>query len=200
MRIKPIFLVDLDNCLVDYDAALTKALEKMAGPNEENPKIYMDHRQNRPEYIKERINTICSKKEWWANLPWLESGRSLFFLFREFDLRIMILTQGNRKNPEAWSGKMQWFINNIALEDVDITITRDKGLVYGKVLADDWPVYAENWLQHRPRGTVIMPVHNYNKDFQHPQVIKYDGSKKSLNIVSKKIEEIIKKHKDEICE
>ena len=86
----------------------------------------------------------------------------------------MILTQGPRRVPEAWSGKKEWIDANLG--DVDVTITRDKGLVYGKVLVDDYPKYAERWLEHRPRGLVIMPEHKYNKGYSHPNVVRYDGS------------------------
>ena len=32
------------------------------------------------------------------------------------------------------------------------------------------------WLSNRPRGLGIMPVNDYNKYFEHPQVIKWDGT------------------------
>tara|TARA_Y100000310_G_C20512920_1_gene729762 strand:+ start:436 stop:588 length:153 start_codon:yes stop_codon:yes gene_type:complete len=49
-----------------------------------------------------------------------------------------------------------------------MTITEDKGIVYGKVLVDDYPCYIKRWLENRPRGLVIMPAHSYNRDFEHP--------------------------------
>jgi hypothetical protein len=57
-----------------------------------------------------------------------------------------------------------------------VTITNDKGLVYGKVLVDDFPDYIISWLKHRPRGLIIMPAHDFNKDFKHPNVVRYDGT------------------------
>jgi hypothetical protein len=44
----------------------------------------------------------------------------------------MILTQGPRKNPASWAGKKKCIDRHLG-QDADITITRDKGLVYGKV-------------------------------------------------------------------
>ena len=55
-------------------------------------------------------------------------------------------------------------------------MTEDKGLVYGKVLFDDWPEYITSWLEYRPRGLVIMPNHPHNQGFKHPNVIRYIGS------------------------
>jgi hypothetical protein len=87
----------------------------------------------------------------------------------------MILTQGPKRNAFAWSGKKMWIDKELG-EAVDITITRDKGLVYGKVLVDDYPAYIERWLRWRPRGLAIMPANDANKAFSHPQVIRYDGT------------------------
>jgi hypothetical protein len=87
----------------------------------------------------------------------------------------MILTQGPKKFPDSWAGKKAWVGKNLG-EDADITITRDKGLVYGKILVDDFPGYAERWLSWRERGLVIMPANEENKNFHHPQVIRYDGT------------------------
>ncbi len=87
----------------------------------------------------------------------------------------MILTQGPSKNPPAWTGKKLWIDENLGPE-VDVTITRDKGLVYGKVLVDDFPPYIERWLAWRKNGLVIMPVNELNKDYKHSRVIRYDGT------------------------
>jgi hypothetical protein len=57
-----------------------------------------------------------------------------------------------------------------------VTITHDKGLVYGAVLVDDWPDYILKWLEHRPRGLVIMPAHDHNAGFTHHNVVRYDGT------------------------
>lgn len=88
--------------------------------------------------------------------------------------RVMILTQGPRRNTSAWSGKKRWIDENLG-EDTDITITRDKGLVYGKVLVDDYPPYIERWLAWRKNGLVIMPANASNGSYNHRQVIRYDG-------------------------
>jgi hypothetical protein len=75
--------------------------------------------------------------------------------------------------------------------DVDITITRDKGLVYGLVLVDDWPKYILRWLKWRPRGLVIMPASTSNEKFKHPQVIRYDGSRESFDQVDTAMRKVL---------
>lgn len=86
----------------------------------------------------------------------------------------MILTQGSRDNPSSWSRKKKWIDKHLG-QDIDTTITRDKGLVYGKILVDDYPDYIERWIEWRKRGLVIMPANEFNKSYSHKQVIRYDG-------------------------
>jgi hypothetical protein len=93
---------------------------------------------------------------------------------QELGYYLSILTQGPKANPVAWSHKVKWCFKHVP--NIDITITRNKGLVYGKVLMDDYPEYIQQWLEHRPRGLVIMPAQKWNVDFTHPNVIRYDGS------------------------
>lgn len=165
-------LFDMDGTLCDYDQGLFIELEKLRSPSEkpfEGPV-----RDNAPKYIKIRADLIKKDEEWWANLKKYKLGWDVLELAKEIGFRIMILTQGPRKNTSSWSGKKKWLDKNLGT-DVDITITRDKGLVYGKILVDDFPEYAERWLKWRPRGLVIMPANEENKNYSHPNVIIYDG-------------------------
>jgi hypothetical protein len=41
--------------------------------------------------------------------------------------------------------------DKIALIDMD-------GTLFDRVLVDDWPPYIEDWLKHRSRGLVMMPL------------------------------------------
>ena len=171
-QIENIALFDMDGTLCDYELALKKSLEELSSPKE--PQIVFPIKDNAPEYLRNRTNLIRKSEEWWTDLPKLQLGWDILEIAKELDYRIMILTQGPRKNPAAWSGKKRWMDKN--LPDTDITITRDKGLVYGKILVDDFPDYIERWLQWRKRGLVIMPANNSNQSYKHPQVIRYDGA------------------------
>lgn len=168
-----IALFDMDGTLCDYDKPLSERLERLKSPHE--PICKMPLRDNAPDYIKERADLIRASEKWWEELPKFKLGWDILGVARELGYRIVILTQGPRKNPASWSGKKRWIDKNLGT-DVDITITRDKGLVYGKVLVDDFPGYIERWLKWRKRGLVIMPASEENKDFHHPQVVRYDGS------------------------
>ena len=169
---KAVALVDMDGTLADYDQAMTRDLEKLRSPQEEPYVTGLNKRH--PKHIWERMSLIKSRGEWWENLPKLKMGFDILKILKQLDYYISILTQGPKDNPVAWSHKVAWCKKNVP--KLDITITRRKGLVYGKVLVDDYPPYITQWLQHRPRGLVIMPGHEWNKDFSHVRVIRYDGT------------------------
>ncbi len=92
------------------------------------------------------------------------------------DYSISVLSKGPKTNHTSWSEKLQWSNKHLAKYIDGVTICHDKSLIYGAVLVDDFPAYIKPWLDHRPRGLVIMPAHNYNSDFVHPQVVRYDGT------------------------
>lgn len=180
-----IALFDLDGTLCDYEKKLIESLEVLRSP-EEQPCLEVP-KDNAPKYLRERANLIRSSVEWWANLPKFDLGFDILYAAMSLNFRIMILTQGPKRNPNAWAGKKIWIDNNLG-PDIDITITRDKGLVYGKILVDDWPEYILRWLEWRPRGLVIMPASQQNKNFTHNQVIRYDGE--NFNEIFGKMREV----------
>ena len=167
-----IALFDMDGTLCDFDKALFESLEKLRNPSEE--KVYSLHSKMFPNYVKARADLIKQQESWWENMPKFKLGWDVLEIAKKQGYKLMILTQGPKDNPSAWSGKMKWLAKN--LPGIDVTMTRDKGLVYGKILVDDFPEYIKRWLKNRPRGLVIMPTNEENKDFKHPNVIRYDGS------------------------
>ena len=180
-----IALYDMDGTLCDYDAVLKKSMEELRYPGE--PPYAGVPRDKAPPYLRARSDLIRSKTNWWADLPRFQLGFDIWELTLSMGYRHMILTQGPKRNPKAWMGKKIWIDKNLGT-DVDITITRDKGLVYGKILVDDWPEYVLKWLEWRPRGLVIMPAQEHNVGFSHPQVIRYDGT--NLEIVKNAIQQL----------
>ena len=167
-----IALFDLDGTLCDYEKSLVDKMNSIRSPDEDVLVNWL--RDDVPQYMRARANLIRASEDWWANLKPLALGFDILKMAEEIGFRIMILTAGPKRNPAAWSGKKKWIDKNLG-EDVDVTMTRDKGLVYGRVLVDDYPDYVERWLEWRPRGLVIMPAGHLNKGFEHPQVIRYDG-------------------------
>ena len=172
-RIEDVALFDMDGTLCDYEKSLLEKLEEFRSPNE--PIWSSPVKDDAPEYIKRRADMIRHSEEWWTNLPKLQLGWDVLGIAKELGYKIMILTQGPKANPFSWSGKKMWIDKHLG-QDVDLTITRDKGLVYGRVLVDDFPKYIERWLTWRTRGVVIMPANDSNLNFSHSQVTRYNGS------------------------
>lgn len=167
-----IALFDMDGTLFDYNLGLKAELNKIRSPSESEVKFNFN---NNPEYLRNRIDLITSSESWWENLPKFQLGWDVLAIVKELGYRIHILTQGPKKNPAAWSGKKKCIDKHFG-EDFDLTLTRNKGLVYGKVLVDDYPEYIDKWLEWRKRGLVIMPANDFNKNYSNPQVIRYDGN------------------------
>lgn len=172
METENICLFDMDGTLCHYDQAMLDCLESLRSPSE--PPSVMP-RDDAPAYIRRRADLIRSSEKWWAGLPKFQLGFDVWDMAGDLGYRRMILTQGPKRNPASWSGKKMWIDANLGT-DVDITITRDKGLVYGRVLVDDYPEYVTRWLKWRPRGVVIMPASPDNVGYTHAQVIRYDGA------------------------
>lgn len=174
-------LFDLDGTLCDHTGALLRDLEKIQSPTDPPISRYND---NEPDYIKARKKLIRSQRDWWANLETMKLGFDLYYLARSIGFRINVLTKGPWTSDYAWSEKVIWCRKHL-YHDVKITITEDKSLVYGRVLVDDYTEYVKGWLKWRPRGLVVMPLNEQNKNFKHPQVIHYDGT--NLNEVLEKM-------------
>jgi 5'-nucleotidase len=163
-------LFDLDGTLADFDGAMTRGMRALAGPDE--PIWTSANEQNEPSYLTARRRLVKQIPGFWSGLPQIQDGFTVLDMARELDFRIMVLSRGPRTNAVAWGEKLEWCRINLP-EEVQVTLTEDKGLVYGRVLVDDWPAYILRWLEWRKRGLVIMPNRDWNQGFSHPQVVRY---------------------------
>ena len=175
MKEKPIALIDMDGTVADYDGQLARDMNLIASPGEKPFESLGWKRDEFPAYIQERMRLIKAQDMWWEKIPVLPSGMHIVRILETMGFNLHVLTQGPKRNANAWSQKTKWVLKNLPME-TPITITRDKGLVYGKILVDDWPEYVERWLRWRPRGKVIMVAHPWNEDFKHPNAIRYRGA------------------------
>ncbi|MHB8407747.1 MAG: 5' nucleotidase, NT5C type [Acidiferrobacterales bacterium] len=169
-RDQPIALLDMDGTLADFDGAMQRDMAKLAAPGEPTD----CWRDESIPYIKARQDMIKRQPGWWLKLDRHPAGFEIMYMLRDLGFQLMILTRDPHKNAEAWREKFEWI--RLHLQETLITMTEDKGLVYGKILVDDWPPYIEAWLRHRPRGMVVMPAHPWNEQFHHPQVLRYTAS------------------------
>lgn len=171
MKHDKIALFDLEGTLADYDVRLLQDLHRLTSEYEPPPMLYSDI-----PYLEARRHVITSQMGWWLNLEKFQLGWDVLEVAKETGYSIAILTKGQSAKHAVWAEKLEWCNRHLADYVHDVTITHDKGLVYGAVLVDDWPKYIREWLEHIPGGLVIMPAHDYNAEFVHPNVVRYDGT------------------------
>jgi 5'(3')-deoxyribonucleotidase len=170
MKAEPIAQIDLDGTLADYDGAMRRDMRLLQSPGEP---IWQRSMQDDPEYIKERINLIRRQPGWWERLDRYPPGFEILSELRALKFKCCVLTKGPMTASASWTEKVRWC--QMHVPDLTITVTQDKGMVYGKVLVDDWPDYVTRWLEWRPRGLVVMPAHPWNESFRHANVLRYEG-------------------------
>jgi 5'-nucleotidase len=177
---EPIVLFDLDGTLADFDKAMSSSMSLLAATGEEpweadrygedDEPSYIETRRHliEPSYIEARRHLIKRLDGFWFRLEPMRDGFEAMRIAITLGYKIMVCSRGPRNNP-----KLEWCRRYLPA-DAQVTLTEDKGLVYGKVLVDDWPPYIERWLTWRPRGVVIMPSRRWNATFAHPQVVRYE--------------------------
>jgi 5'-nucleotidase len=166
-----IALFDLDGTLADFDGAMRDRMRALSAPNE--PEWNPDSEDTEPDYIKARRCMIKNTPGFWAGLKPMADGFDLLGAAHRLGYSPVVLSRGPGQNPNAWKEKVEWSRQSIPFGH-GITLTEDKGLVYGRVLVDDWPPYIMAWLKYRPRGMVIMPNRRWNREFSHPQVFRFE--------------------------
>lgn len=164
-------LIDLDGTVANFNKSLEGSLNEMRGPGEA-PFTYADL-EEAPPHIEARMRAIKRVPGFWRNLEPIPLGMDVLSLIRAAGYQLNVLTKGPRRNNPAWAEKVDWAQEH--LPDAQVTISQDKGLVYGKVLFDDWPPYVERWLTWRKRGLVLMLAHPWNENFSHENVVKIRG-------------------------
>lgn len=169
---KPRALVDMDGTVCDFAGALARDEAALVSPDEAR-RVFTAEDEEKFPYVKARRRLIKAQTDWWLNLDELPRGMRIVKMLEELGFRITVLTRGPKPHPHAWAEKVKWAKRHIP--GCNVTVTDDeKGMVYGKVLVDDWPEYVESWLKRRPRGLVVLPDQPWNQGFKpHPQVIRH---------------------------
>jgi 5'-nucleotidase len=160
-------LIDMDDTLCEYSRQLEADSKELFG--NELAKLTEDARRHVGRLIR------C-QQGWYEKLQPIQLGFDIAEMLKTAGFKLMILTKGNTGILNAWNEKIVWCKKHIP--DALITITEDKGLMYGKILVDDYPGYIKRWLEWRPRGLVIMPDrygNHGNQGFEHENVIRIHG-------------------------
>lgn len=166
------WLVDLDGTLADYHKAMREGLSAVRGPDEEDFD-WAGFSREVPPHIEARMDLIKRQPGFWSGLARIEDGFSVLSLIIEAGFSPTVLTKGpkSKKTSRAWTEKVEWCHDN--LPDVPVNVvSKDKGGVYGRGLFDDYPAYIMAWLEHRPRGRVLMLDQPWNQEFFHPRVTR----------------------------
>ena len=164
-------LFDMDGSLFEFEGEMRRLLELMRAPQEPPiPENLWD--LDNLGYMKHRMRAIKSTPGFWLNLEPIQAGMKVLNAARDMGYLINILTKGPVKISIAWSEKVECCHRHIPAP-FDMHVTTNKGLTYGNMLYDDFPGYMLSWLKFRPRGLGIMPACINNRDFSHPQVVKY---------------------------
>jgi len=179
-------LVDMDGTVADFDGAMLHELERIASPSEP-PVLGLDGRYIDSPYIRARRKLIRSQPGFWRSLPTYPPGFEIIKELKSLGFKCHVLTKGPRQEPAGWAEKVEWC--RIHLPEMPVIITEDKSLMYGKTLVDDWPEYYLAWLEHRPRGLVIVPAHPWNDGESHPQTVRYDGT--NIDEVRRRLHQVI---------
>ena len=158
---KPLIaLFDMDGTLADYTKAINDALEPLKGPGEPD----CEDLWKAPGHIKKRMDLIKRKPGWWKALEPIEVGFKVLQIAQKLGFEIRVLTKGPVTKARAWMEKVEWCKKYLP-KDTQITITEDKGAVYGRVLVDDSVEFMTGWKKNRPRGLGLMPLYDYNEDY-----------------------------------
>lgn len=172
---EPIALFDMDGTLADFDASMRPRLAALRSPSEDPTAEAVEHEE--VPYMKERRRLIKSQPGFWRDLVPIPFGFQLLEEARAQRFLCQILTKAPRKIPAAAAEKIEWCVKYVP--DLPITQSEDKGLVYGKMLVDDWPEYIERWLTWRPRGLVIAVAQPWNVGIDTKfsnNVVRFDGT------------------------
>lgn len=165
-----IALVDMDGTIADYDTGMRVHMEDIRSPEETGPLLYHGAKEEMPEFYRNRVKLIRNQAGWWKNLLILPDGFQIVEMLKNLGYVIHVLTKGPKSSPNAFTEKVCWCSKH--MPGIPVTLTEDKGMVYGRVLVDDWPPYVESWLKSRPRGLNIMPDRPWNQGFEHPNMVR----------------------------
>lgn len=174
-------LVDMDGTLCDFRGALDRDVARVLNGRGDEVKVP-------PCVIQEIEWLIRGQAGWYYNLKPLPLGFEIVKMLQEIGFRIMILTKSSKQSKNAWSEKAAWIAEHLS-EDVEMTVTQDKGLYYGRVLIDDFPGHFLRWMDHRPRGIVVMPTQAWNKDTSRRPNLYPVSSREDLEKVRPVLEE-----------
>ena len=176
---KPVAYVDLDHTLVNWDDTVIEYLKSIESPSEKGKYDYSGDiwEIEKIPGIRNRLNLIMSKKNFWNELDPIESGMQLYMRLVDAGFEVCILTKATIKCSLVWEEKIEWIRHNLGDVEVNI-VSGTKGRHLGDLLVDDFVKNAEEWILNNPNGHVIVPIRKSNKNYKptHPNIHMWDDS------------------------
>tara|TARA_B100000287_G_scaffold314751_1_gene298295 strand:- start:750 stop:1244 length:495 start_codon:yes stop_codon:yes gene_type:complete len=110
----------------------------------------------------ERWQPIVAKKDFWANMPWLNDGKNLWRFIEKYNPHI--LSAASQEDPNCKMGKHRWIFRNLNIPSGRIhLVQRHEKQTYAKtggqpsILIDD---YVKNTREFSMRGGVGITFKN----------------------------------------
>ncbi len=178
-------LFDMDDTLCDTNGQRERDLRKFLSDESEIVTDYLSPKC--PLHVKKLLREVISQPHWWENLPKMKDGFQLYDLMKSEGITIEILTKMPETYPLALWEKLVWCKKNTPEVD-NINLTLKKRRYPGDILIDDWPSYVTAWLDYNKNGRAILPLREWNKDYQNPRAIHYTG--KNIDQVKNLIAEL----------
>lgn len=176
---KKIALVDMDGCIADWNTPAVEQLKELESPDEVGLYDYNNVHlmQEKYPHFSNRVNLIMERKGFWLNLEPIQAGIRLYRILSEY-FDTYILTKAPAKSSLAWGEKVEWLHRHIDPKiDKIITVSKDKGMVYGDIFFEDYGKNIRSWTKKHPHGHVIMPNRTWNQEIQGiPNVHRWDDT------------------------
>lgn len=165
----------MDGCIADWNTPAVKMLKELESPSEAGLYDYdnVHLMQDKYPHFEARVNLIMERKGFWLNLNPIPAGIQLYWkLTQHFDT--YILTKAPPMSSLAWGEKIDWLHKHIDpnIKKV-ITVSHDKGMVYGDIFFEDYGKNVRSWTAKHPHGHIILPDRTWNQEVNHPNVHRW---------------------------
>lgn len=155
-------LCDIDNVLANTDFVIK---EKVCDITGEEPYTSWHSDQN-TELMNEVIAIVKYQPNFWRNIPGLTSGFTLLkFLSKHRNLSIEFVSGIPTKTGiDILNQKNDWVRRNCSQFSNILHLSNDRSRIYADVLIDDGVDFIKAWKKNHPKGLVIMPRYDHNRE------------------------------------
>ena len=185
--VKPMTLVDMDNCMVNLLSEWLIQYREMGGEwiNVEDITSYgwENFVQNKELFLK----ILKSGGIFYNARPMYGAQTGIEHLQAIGD--VVVVTKALPSSSRTFDAKIhslwKWF-PTIDFKN-DVIFTGRKELVHGDFFIDDAPVNMQRWLEKHPSGHGFMPAWRYNESYHHPRCTRVNTLVKAVKLIEEMI-------------